>query len=374
MRYALAVALVLGLEALSSVAAAQRGESTKDKPQSTTEGGVAAEEKPSKWAGSIVLFDQSATTQTIGLGKDYQSSNPTYEWWFALKPRYTFYDTGTTTMSANAWANLYLELTNSDTTTTEREPVLGPTLLWLTLGQTIFERGQTKTKVSIGPRVTLPTDKESRAMGRYLSLGASGGLTHALPINGKDAPALNSLRLEMSAIYGHAFTNSTTAYKPGLNQPRQDIGGRLVLDNQLGPSFLTHDSVSMRFGGDLLITPKLTFGLAYVLLGSWKYGGSDLTIPIETGPATVERIAGPTTFGVTPWALASLDYDVIDEMSLGIGYYNRTNQIGPEGQRRSPLWSPDARVFFTVTGNLDAIANHFTSKPAPPPQQTASAK
>jgi hypothetical protein len=57
---------------------------------------------------------------------------------------------------------------------------------------------------------------------------------------------------------------------------------------------------------------------------------------------------------------------------VGVGYYNQTGQIGPDGQRRSPLWSPDARVFLTVTGNLDVIFDHFTAKPST--TQTASTK
>src|SRR5262245_49016776 len=77
MRYALAVALLAGLQTLSVAASAQRGESTttKDKPQAT-EGQATSEEKPSPWAGSILLFDQSATTQTLAVGTNYQSSNP----------------------------------------------------------------------------------------------------------------------------------------------------------------------------------------------------------------------------------------------------------------------------------------------------------
>src|SRR5258706_5823934 len=134
MRYSLGIALLACLSTFSAVAAADRGDqpitpATKDKPTQTPgEASAAAEEKPSRWAGSILLFDQSATTQTLGVGTDYQSSNPTYELWWALKPRYTLFqnEDKSTTIALGMWANLYLELTNSDSTTTEREPLLGP--------------------------------------------------------------------------------------------------------------------------------------------------------------------------------------------------------------------------------------------------------
>jgi hypothetical protein len=376
MRYALAVALLAGFQTLATVASADRGDSTATKDTTTKSGenGEQTEEKPSPWAGSIFLFDQSVTTQTIGIGKDYQSSDPTYELWWAFKPRYTFYSTDQTTMSVGAWANLYLELTNSDTTTTEREPVLGPTIFSASVAQTVAKRGEYKTSVSIGPRLTLPTDKESRNAGRYFSLGLGGGVTQSVPINGKDAPSFNGLRFELAGIYAHPFNRYTTPTNDNLNQPRQEVSGRLISDNQLRFGMNVQNSLTLRFGADAQLTPKLNFGLAYVIGNAWRYTPPPIAgVVTPTGTATPDRVINPTTFEVSTWALASLDYDVIEEMSLGIGYYNKTDQLGPDGQRRNPLWSPDARLFLTATANLDAIANRFTAKPAPP-VQTASAK
>src|SRR5258707_6218117 len=108
MRYSLGIALLACLSTMSAVAAADRGDQTistpsaKDKSGQPGGEGAATEEKPSPWTGSILLFDQSATTQTLHVGTDYQSSDPTYELWSAFKPRYTFYKTDTTTISAGA--------------------------------------------------------------------------------------------------------------------------------------------------------------------------------------------------------------------------------------------------------------------------------
>ena len=81
--------------------------------------------------------------------------------------------------------------------------------------------------------------------------------------------------------------------------------------------------------------------------------------PVTSGnsvqPITPDRLSDPTSFRVAPWVMASLDYDLIDEVGLGIGYYNVTSQIGADAQRRNPLWSPDARFYLTVTANLDAL-------------------
>src|SRR5262245_52986073 len=222
MRYPLGVALLAGLQTLCVLALADRGDETggtADKSSQVAPGAPESEQKPSAWHGSVLLFDQSATTQTVGLGKDYQSSNQTYELWFALKPRYTFYETKTTALSVGLWTNLFLELTNSDTTTTEHEPVLGWTVVSAGLSQTLFEQGGYKTSLSLGPRVTLPTDRESRNAGRYFTLGASGGLSQTIPLAGKAAPSFNSMKLGVSSIYGHQFNRYTTPTNENIQQP-----------------------------------------------------------------------------------------------------------------------------------------------------------
>src|SRR5262245_12688138 len=85
-------------------------------PAGVAPAGVQVEQRPSRWHGSLLLFDQSVTTQTLGAGGDYQSYDPTYEWWIAFKPRYTLFETARNAVSLNLWMNAYLELTNSDST------------------------------------------------------------------------------------------------------------------------------------------------------------------------------------------------------------------------------------------------------------------
>src|SRR4029078_2374130 len=131
----------------------------------------------SRWRGSILLFDQSTTTQTVGVGGDYQSYDPTYEWWLAFKPRYAIFDRGRDALTVNLWMNAYLELTNSDTTTRAHEILLGPTYLWASYARVLRERGGWKTSAALGPRFTLPTDKAAFDAGQLLGLGAIGGGT-----------------------------------------------------------------------------------------------------------------------------------------------------------------------------------------------------
>ena len=59
----------------------------------STGGGLDDETSPDaggRWHNSTLQLDQSATTQTLHVGDDYQSADPTYELWLAVKPRILF--------------------------------------------------------------------------------------------------------------------------------------------------------------------------------------------------------------------------------------------------------------------------------------------
>jgi hypothetical protein len=55
-----------------------------------------------------------------------------------------------------------------------------------------------------------------------------------------------------------------------------------------------------------------------------------------TGCVEPLRVDDPQTYRLNTWMLGSLDYEATDELSVSLGYYNLSNQIGPDGQRRSP--------------------------------------
>src|SRR5262245_1487999 len=180
-----------------------------DKGVSSTPVAPPAEEKEkpkSKWRGTVAFIDQSASTQTLGIGKDFQSANNVYELWLAIKPKYYLFDSKTSNLSLNLWANFFLELTNSDATTTSQEPVVGPTWLYATYQYIPIDRGGARTTLSIGPRFTLPTEKATRSMGTLIVAGVSGGLMQTFPLAGKSAKSLNGGRIGISGIFDKPLT------------------------------------------------------------------------------------------------------------------------------------------------------------------------
>ena len=318
---------------------------------------------PPRWHGSILLFDQSITTQTVGIGAGYQSANPIYEWWIAFKPQVFLFDRAKDRLSVNLWTNLYLELTNSDTTTRQRELLLGPTYLWSSYARTVVERGGYKTTLTAGPRVTLPTDKAARSAGQYFGLGASLGGAQTFPLRGKNVRLLRGLRLGASATYNHPFWAATTPINDEIHQLRQDLGGRTIVDDQLRGTLNPKHVLNLYFTGDLQILSRLAFATSYVLLQQWSYEPTPAVVPTMTGPVAVgPGIADPTTYRVSTWLVSSFDYSLTNELLLSLGYLNRTSQLAPDGTRRNPLWSPDARLFLTITCRLDAFYGRVTHR------------
>jgi hypothetical protein len=314
------------------------------------------QEAGSRWRGSILLLDQSITAETVGVGGAYQSPDPTYEWWLALKPRYTLFDRGTDAVSLNLWMNAYLELTNSDTTTREHEVLLGPSYLWAIYGHTFRDRAGARTSATIGPRLTLPTDKATFDAGQLLGLGAIGSAVQTFRLRGPSAAILTGGRVGAGATNAHFFDRASSPVDGGLHRLREDLNGLSVSSDLLAGGMMVRDSLSVSVLADLQLLRRLDLSLSYVVINYWLYPVPVFQdcVPL-TGCVTPTTNVDPATTRVNTWLTAALSYDVNDALAVSAGYYNLANQLAPYGTRRNPAWSPAARFFLTVTGNLDAI-------------------
>jgi hypothetical protein len=222
----------------------------------------------------------------------------------------------------------------------------------------------------LAARLIWPTSKTSISQGVYLTAGGRAGLTQDIPLRGEDAPVLNSARVGLSFTYTHPFTNSTTPNNTlGFQYTREDTDLRSFPSQQLsGQTFVNHSLYGILDLG-LNITPKLSATLDYIMINQWHYAPTSGSVATLTGPAYVPR-NNDQQYTQEGWAILSLDYEVIPEMSVGVGYYNLANAIAPDGTVRtfwgggdhSLLWSPDARFFFDVTANLDKIFERATGR------------
>jgi hypothetical protein len=324
--------------------------------QPAVEATDAKKESKLPWRGSTFLFDQSMTTQTAHLDTSPQLSYvPLYELWFSFRPRYYFSD------HVYVWARFDLnkEMTNSGDTTNYREDVFGD--IWTDLRYTTpIEAINKNFRTTVGLRAMWPTSKESQGSGIYVTTGLTAAAQQKIVLNGESAKFLNSADLSLSVAYSHPFSRATTPTDPNLNYVRSNTEGRSFVSDQLRGTPLSNHTLLAAIHGGLQITPKLGAGLDMIWINQWHYSApGGITVPISGGDVFVPRSADDTLFTQRTWFIASAEYALLDELSLGLGYYNLASEIAPNGQRRGIVggdviwWSPDARVFFDVTVNLD---------------------
>ncbi|HTB73975.1 MAG TPA: hypothetical protein VK762_12060 [Polyangiaceae bacterium] len=309
--------------------------------------------------GSTFLFEQSMTTQTTQIQPSAEQSYvPLYEIWLSFRPRYYFNEH----WNVRGRFDYTKELTNNQTTTFYREDVfldIWTDLVYSAQLDTLWPG----TKVNVGARALWPTSKTSQANGTYVTLGAIASAVHKWELRGEDAPSFNNFHVGLSFTYLHPFTNATTPTQYGEFQyARQDVGDddHSILSDQIqGQTIVAHTFWGALDTG-LQITPKLALTLDAVLINQWHYLPTNSGIVITTGPVNPPRL-GDTQYTPNVWVIADVDYALCDEIDLSLGYYNLAGEIAPDGQRRglfgsdNIFWSPDARVFFDVTANLDAL-------------------
>jgi hypothetical protein len=343
----------------------------KDQPTAGpgTEKAPQAEKDPLR--GSVFIFDQSITTPTAHVGlTSAQSDVPFYGWWLSLRPRWNFSDK----LRLQARLDYYKEFTNSQDTTLRDEDVFGDIWTDLIYATPLAEGGSWKnTKVSVGARAIWPTSKTSLHEGVYATLGGTAGLSQKIPLRGEGAPVLNSARLGLTFAYLHPFSNSTTPNDQGFNYVREDTDLRTFFSHQLSGQTLSNHTLYGILDTGLDITPKLSATLDVILINQWHYAptssGPNACVTITTGPVCPPRV-NDQQFTQQAWFLLEADYEIIPELSVGLGYYNLANTVAPDGSVRSLfaggehslLWSPDARFYFDVTANLDKIFEDATGR------------
>jgi hypothetical protein len=319
----------------------------------------------SDWRGSTFSWNNSATTQTLGVGDDVQSEDPTYEMSFALAPRYYVWeDPGKLprTVSVAARIEAIREFTNSDTTTERGEWLLSNLLLAPQYSHAFYEsRGYSTTLAFRAPAVALPTSKASRKNGTYFGLGGSLLATQDFPLLGADSALLSGLAVTGLAGYEHAFRRATTPTNPELERERMGPDGETLSSDQLTGRAFIDDEVRLGFSTTLNLHERVRWSSLFEWHLAWKYRFEDnSSVALPTGTAPVDGQEKPDNFGVVALFATEVAVLLADECSLELGYQNLSSQLGPDAQRRAMFYSPEARFSLSVVAHLDAIAGLVT--------------
>lgn len=363
---AIAVLAVLGVVVAEREAHATEPDGPNQEPSSVRQHAFDRSDSINPLRGSTLSLEQSITTQTVSVGDTPQSYVPLYELWLSFRPKYWFDEH----WSVRGRFDYTKELTNDQTTTLYRQDMFGDIWTDVTYSSKVdaFWYG---TRAETGLRVLWPTSLASQAAGVYFTTGPRGSVEHTFDVNGRAARWLNEVRVSLGANYLHAFSQATTPTDYGtFTYTRQDTDGVSFLSDQISGQPLVRDDLQLLARVALQVTPLLSASLFGVVFNEWHDQVAPFSVSTATGmvtPASSTPVsATDQPFSVRTWFVAGIDYDVLDELQLSVGYYNLANAIAPDGATRGLFgsdtiwWSPDARFTFTATANLDALYDDAT--------------
>ena len=310
----------------------------------------AAPEVKSRWRGTQFYFEQSLNAQALGIGDDYQSSNPSYEWALGFDARYYFIDRQDWRYYVRGIFSISQELTNSDTTTQEHEVDVGAndTVVQLRYNRTLRRADDYVTAIALGlPELMIPTSKASRNNGRILGVGAAVIPIQQLPLMHGDW--LKNLELTAFARYQHYFADAQYPTNDEIGQERTDLDGNSLISDQLSASPFAKHETRFGFTPVLTIHDRLSWLADFQWRPTWNYEvDRDAEVCVITGCTDVDGVDSPESFEVITSFRTEFEAYAFDSLSFTLGYINIANQLGPDGQRRSMFYSSDARFYFAV--------------------------
>jgi hypothetical protein len=311
------------------------------------------------WRNTFFYFENSVTTQTVGVGQSYQSHDPYYELTLGLRPRLYLAETETYEISLRADLGLTSERTNSDTTSEQGEWSATDFELSGAFAYELRKTASETTEIDIRlPRVTLPTSKVSYDSGKILGLGVRALLAEDVLLAGRGSAFFPNFEVGLRAEYGYQFTRSQVPTNASLERLRLDPDGHSVISDQLGGASFASQSALFGAIAVLYVHQSVMWSTLLDVRPAWHYPvRHDVEVcgVVLTGCTTPEGTNDPQTRS----ALTSFSTDVLvtlnDLLGLSFGYLNLTDQMGPDGRRRSVFYSPDARFYAQLNVGLDQL-------------------
>jgi hypothetical protein len=363
---------------LANTAAAQVTPGSPPPAEPQVDGAERADTKDGKkeparkvpFRGSTLALDNSASAQTLGIGSDYQSRNPSYEIALGVRARYLLWEQPEErSVSVAAALALVHEFTDSDSTTERGEWTFTDLELLLAFNQRLAGGQGYKTDLLLGvPVLSFPTSQVSANNGKILGAGISAALAQTLPLR-EDQGFLPSARGRIRLGYNYQFTRAVVPTNEGIERIRLDPLGRSVPSDQLSGAAFSQHQGTLALAAGLDITSFITWDVELGWRPAYKYDLGDEVVlgNVDTGDVELESADDATRFTVTTLFQTEIVVDVPRPLAFSVGYENVTLQLGEGGERRNMLYSPDARFFASVILHLDQFYDDFgDAEPLPP--------
>lgn len=346
--FAPVLVLALGLFWSSSAP----GQPAADSAEPTAE--AEKDEALPPYRNSVVSWEHNVSAQTLGIGDDPQSLNPSYTMGLALRPRYYLVDRPGNYLSVRAEAGVYREFTDSDTTTRRGEWSFVNTDLSLVYVRRLAGRADNDgTLGELRPiTLTLPTSRASFESGRYFAPGVLLGVTHAAPLlRGRVKPDLAG-SVRVAAGYKRWFARATVPTNPSLERVRLTTDGRSLPGDQLSGASLTRDELTLSTRFRLAFGSVVAWSADFGFQPAWKYDvqeSVEVCGVVVTGCATVQVGEDDSRYLVRTQFNTELSFQLVESLSLEVGYGSVANQLGPDGRRRGIFYNPDAGFYVSLS-------------------------
>ena len=319
------------------------------------------------WRGTGLSWSHSATTTLLGVGQQTISdAHEVYIQQLGATLNYFVFDEDYLRVRVDTQPSFSLELTDSNVTTTYREPQFNDLPLEVVVNIPLYRTaGGWGASGLLGTTAVLPTSKISRRNGTYWTQSSRAGVFQVIPLLGPNAAALRSVMIGASVRWDHRFGRATTPVYSDLRWTRQNAQGQTFLSDQLSFSPIATDT--LREGAFLFFTEKLFGSHLWVFAGanltqSWlpAFEGNDCEAEILTGCVKGESPPNKVTLRRLWGFSGSIIYFPTNEVSVAVGYASATNQLGPDGQLQSIWYTPNATFSASIGLSLDAIYEAFT--------------
>ena len=314
------------------------------------------------WRATI-SWQQTATTTALGIGRDnIGDSHEVYMMDWSLGLSYTVLDHDVAgSLSMFITPGFGVELTNSGWTTTEREPQFNDLPLGATYVKSLWSHDDIPLGIaaSFSPVLVFPTSPASESIGTYLTTSLRPGVSLTIPLAYK-APVFKAMAAAFSFRWDHRFGAATTPVNDDLDRPRQTSTGDSFLSDQLSFDPLAtntvQESITIMFpqsfaGMDLAFGDGFTFTHAYLP----EFEGSDCEVQLVTGCVKASSEEDVRTERNSIGFTAMLSFSPLPEAGFTLAYANSSTQLGPDGERRSIFYSPNAAFGANIWLSIDAI-------------------
>ncbi len=321
-----------------------------------------------RWHDSTLALQQRATAQTFGVGPDYQSSDPYYDFQIYVRPRYYLTEGDPLTISLRAQLLAAYEATNSDVTTRRGELLLEDTLVSPVFGWKLDDRGDQYTNLELGlPRLVIPTAKASYLSGKILGVGVRLFADQGLELR-KGRKFLAKGHVAARIGYQYDFVRYNVPDRSTIARLRTDLAGHVASNDQLsGAAFADHSGTLHGIAGADLYRDRLALELEAGLDPMHKRVLAEQAVcNLPTGCVLPRRIDDARRWVMTTFFDVHLEGSLLDDMlTLSLGYEHITGQLGPDGRRRSLFYGPDAKFYLAADLVLDKLYGSLAGKPAP---------